>query len=169
MRVTRLARAAALVALLAAGCAGEPTGGQVQGATSTAADTTTTEPTTTWRTSATTRRTSATTRRTSATTRRTTTTRRATTISQPAVNPELKIIVVNSSNEVGQVQVDPGGHMCKSECSYTEFPKGKEVRLQPKETRTPFKYGFKGGQPPCNDGEPCSFSLLMNTTVTVTF
>jgi hypothetical protein len=159
MRVTRLAVAAALAALLAAGCAGEPAGGQieVQGVTSTAADTAAaTEPAGTQR--------SATTQRT-ATTQPAPTTRRTAPIGQPAVNPVLTVMVVDYA--AGGMVVTPPGETCTEECPY-RFPKGQRIELRPVNTNTmDFRYEVSGGQSQCEDGFSCEVTLLMNTTVTV--
>jgi hypothetical protein len=147
MRVTRLAVAAALAALLAAGCAGEPAGGQieVQGVTSTAADTAAaTEP---------------------AGTQRAPTTRRTAPIGQPAVNPVLTVMVVDYA--AGGMVVTPPGETCTEECPY-RFPKGQRIELRPVNTNTmDFRYEVSGGQSQCEDGFSCEVTLLMNTTVTV--
>jgi hypothetical protein len=160
MRLTRLAVAVTLVALLAAGCAGEPTGEptggevEVQGVTSTAAEAAITEPATTQPSATTTRRAA-------------TTSQPAATTSQPAANPVLTVIVVRGA--AGGMWVNPPGEMCEGTCNYEQFPKGQPIELLPGNPNDPaFKYKFEGGRPPCGDGGPCSFPLLMDTKVTVT-
>jgi hypothetical protein len=162
MKVTRLAAAAAL-ALLAAGCGGEPAGEQVevQGVTSTAPKvTSTTQPATTRRTATTT------TRRTS-----TTTTTRRTTTSKPATKPVLTVEIRPPGAGRVEVSVDQGtvAGICPPACRYTGFSAGTNVTVRSLESRLPFTIEIAGGQTACPAEAPCQFILERNTTVTVTF
>jgi hypothetical protein len=160
MRVTRLAGAAALVALLAAGCAGEPTGAQVevQGVTSTAADTAAiTEPARTQRT--------ATTRRASATTR-------PTTASKPAAKPELTVSVETDAVEAVEIRVvGQAPSRCPPDCSY-RFRVGEQITLTAivdGASRLAWGWAPTGGETTCvGSVQECTLTLTSNTTVRVT-
>jgi hypothetical protein len=154
MRLAQLAAALSLVPLLAAGCAGEPAGGQVQvqGVTSTATDaTSTTQPATTRRT--------------------TTTTRRATTTSMSVTKPVLTVEIDPPAAGRAEVSVGTGAAagICPPTCRYAGFSKGTNITVRSLEPRLPSTIEIAGGQTPCPENAPCQFTLERDTTVTVTF
>lgn len=109
----------------------------------------------------------------SSTTRRrnTTTTRRTTPTTKPPVKPRLTISIVENGNANGSAQVSPGGGTCSSSCSYS-FSKGTTITLDPDpiEAQTDWVFGGPGGgQTSCDAGNPCSFTLDLDTTVQVVF
>jgi outer membrane murein-binding lipoprotein Lpp len=174
--------------LLVAGCAGNRTGGeagadaavtsittdatnQLNEETTTRAPQTTVDTGSTHVPSTTGPRRSSTTKAVSPTSKKSTSSStKPTTTSKPAEKPKLTVSIDDRVNAEGAVQVDPGGTICRSTCTYS-YSKGTSISLKVThglEVLTDWE--VSGGQSTC-DGRvgSCSLTLNEDTTVTLIF
>ena len=105
----------------------------------------------------------------SPTTRRksSTTTRRTTTTTKPQVKPKLTVSIAETGNADGRVQVN-GGSTCASSCTFS-FAKGASITLDPIPIEAHTDWQSSSGQVACNAGNPCSFTIDGDLSVTAVF
>jgi hypothetical protein len=105
----------------------------------------------------------------SPTTRRrsSTTTRSTTTTTKPQVKPKLTVSISETGNADGRVQVN-GGSTCASTCTYS-FAKGTSITLDPIPIEAHNDWRSSSGQIACNAGNPCSFTINADLSVTAVF